>query len=474
MIKRVFPVLFLFLLALSAFSVGRAKYVFYFIGDGMGVNQVNGTQTYLAALEGHIGVRPLCFTAFPEATIVTTFSATNGVTDSAAAGTALATAHKTKNDVLGMAVDGRAVESIASAAKRAGAAVGITTSVSPDHATPAAFYAHQGARGSYYAIGKDLVAADFDLYAGSELLEPIDKNDKNAPSVFELARKAGYTTVRGTENFQKKAEKAEKILLLQPESDSRIDPKAIPYAIDRKPGNMTLSEITRSAISFLSSRQKDGFFLMVEGGKIDWACHSNDAATAFREVIDLDSAVRVAYDFYLQHPDETLIVVTADHETGGISLGVGPYSLHTDLFAAQKMSTEAYSKHVVSLKAAKGESLTWEEMKSDLQTNWGFFETIRLNATQEELLKTAFSRMMSGDASGKKTLYAETDAFAEAARRIMAESALIGWQSTGHSNGFVPLYAIGVGAERFRGQMDNTQIPIKIAEAAGYNGFPTP
>ena len=123
--------LLLLFVALGAWAEGRAKYVFYFIGDGMGVNQVNGTETYLAALEGRIGIVPLCFTQFPYAALVTTYSGTNGVTDSAASGTALATGHKTKNGALGMLADlTTPVTSVAAWAKQAGAAVGVTTSVS--------------------------------------------------------------------------------------------------------------------------------------------------------------------------------------------------------------------------------------------------------------------------------------------------------------------------------------------------------
>ena len=145
----------LFLLALVAMAEGKAKYVFYFIGDGMGVNQVNAAETYLGAREGRIGITPLCFPSFPYSAMVNTQSATNGVTDSAAGGTALATGHKTKNGALGVLKDlTTPVYSIAQWAHDAGAAVGITTSVSVDHATPAAFYAHVGKRGETYKIGQ--------------------------------------------------------------------------------------------------------------------------------------------------------------------------------------------------------------------------------------------------------------------------------------------------------------------------------
>ena len=148
----------LFLMALSIMAEGQAKYVFYFIGDGMGVNQVNVSETYLGALEGRIGTVDMCFPSFPFAGVATTHSANSGVTDSAAGGTALATGHKTVNGTLGMKADKKeAVQSVAVWAQDAGAAVGITTSVSVDHATPASFYAHVPNRSEYYKVGSSAV-----------------------------------------------------------------------------------------------------------------------------------------------------------------------------------------------------------------------------------------------------------------------------------------------------------------------------
>lgn len=433
----------------------------------MGVNQVNGTETYRAALEGRIGVTPLCFTQFPHAAFVTTYSGTNGVTDSAAAGTALATGKKSKNGTLGLLADQTTpVTSVAVWAQRAGAAVGVSTSVSVDHATPAAFYAHQPGRGSYHAIGRDLPKAGFDFYAGSDFLEP-DGKDADG-TLYEQCERAGYTIARGYKDFRKKAEKAERLILLQTEEASARSRNALPYAIDRTAADMTLPQVTRAGISFLTAKGKDGFFLMVEGGKIDWACHSNDAGTVFREVEDMDAAVKVAYEFYAQHPDETLIVVTADHETGGISLGRGPYELHTDLLRYQRMSAEAYAAHLKELHQKKGDRFTWDLVKKDLQENWGFFDGVKLTDRQEKRLRRAYDSTMSGDAKDKKSLYAQIGALADAAREVMAERALIGWQSGGHSNGFVPAFAIGAGAEQFAGQIDNTEIPVKIAKAAGW------
>lgn len=456
-------------IAAMALAAGRAKYVFYFIGDGMGVNQVNGTETYLAALEGRIGTVPLCFTQFPAVGIVTTFSATNGVTDSAAAGTALATGKKTKNGTLGMLADGKtSVASVAEWAKAAGAAVGVSTSVSVDHATPAAFYAHVPDRGMYYEIGQQMVRSGYDFFAGSDFLKPVGPDSAQAGTLYEQCARAGYTVVRGYPEYVEKAKGAGKVVLLQPEEASRRDRTAVPYAIDRTAGDLTLQDITRAGISQLTAAGKDGFFLMVEGGKVDWACHSNDAAAVFHEVTDLDNAVRVAYEFYRQHPDETLIVITADHETGGIALGRGPYELHTELLGCQKMSAEEYTRYLTELRRADSQNFTWETVQRDLQANWGFWDKVKLTERQTARLKAAFDSQAEGKGGDVKGHYASLSKLANTARDVMAEAALVGWQSGEHSNGYVPLYAIGAGAEKFAAKLDNTQIPLRIAEAAGW------
>ena len=445
---------------------GKAKYVFYFIGDGMGVNQVNGTETYLAAMEGRIGTSPLCFAQFPHVGLVTTFSGTNGVTDSAAGGTALATGHKTKNGAIGMETDlATKAKSIAEKAKTEGKAVGIATSVSVDHATPASFYAHVKDRGMYYQIGKDLIAADFDFYAGSDFLQP--KGENGEKDLYTQCQEAGYAIARGHADYRKKARKAEKMLLLQPEAASKQDNTAIPYAIDRGSNDLTLQDITRAAIHFLSQKE-NGFFLMVEGGKIDWACHSNDAATLFREVIDMDEAVQVAYEFYEQHPDETLIIITADHETGGIVLGTGEYELHTDLLKYQRQSAEAFSRMLAMQHQKEGKGFTWDFVRGQLEENFGFWKHIDLNDKETAELEQAYKDFCEGVAKDNKTLYASENIIAATARKIMARKAMVGWVSDGHSNGYVPVFAIGTGAENFDGRIDNTDIPKKIAQIAGY------
>lgn len=448
----------------------QAKYVFYFIGDGMGVNQVQGTELFQGEMKGEIAIEPLCFTQFPVSTVATTFSATNGVTDSAAAGTALATGNKTKNGAIGVLKDLETpVNSVAVWAKNSGRKVGVATSVSVDHATPAAFYAHEAGRGSYYNIGADLYAAGFDFYAGSDFMEPDNKEDKSAKNLYKMAGEYGYSIARGYNDYTKKSAKADKMILFQSEEASSKDRSAIPYAIDRTEKDLTLEEITRSAIDFLSKDLSKGFFLMVEGGKIDWACHSNDAATAFREVQDLDKAIRQAYEFYKQHPDETLIVVTADHETGGIVLGTGEYRLNLKALNNQKMSESGFTKVLNALRKKYKNNVPWEAVKTALKENFGFWDEIKLSEKQEERLVNVYEKTLKGqNAKMEKSEYARDEALAAEAKRIVSEIALIGWTSGGHSAGYVPVFAIGAGAENFSGRLDNIQIPVLIAKSAGY------
>lgn len=466
--RKIFCLSMLFFLALATFAEGRAKYVFYFIGDGMGVNQVNLTETYLAAIQGRIGVEPLLFTGFPATGFVTTYSATNGVTDSAAGGTALATGVKTRNGAVGVTDEETFVPvSVAEVAKAAGAAVGVATSVSIDHATPASFYAHVPNRSMYYEIGKDLVRTGFDFYAGSDFLKPKPDNSTEPDDLYGLCLKAGYTIARGHDDYCKKAPAAKGGMILFQDKGA-TDRSSLPYAINRKAGELTLAEITQAGIDYLNYRNKDGFFLMVEGGKIDWACHANDAATVIKEVIDMDQAVRVAYDFYLQHPDETLIVITADHETGGLALGIGPYELHTDLLQYQTMSADLYTQHIAQLRKQHGDNLSWEMVKQDLAAHWGFWDKVKLDDADTERLQKAFNALKAGMSQGESNLYSKEDALSTTARRILNRKAHIGWQSGGHSNGIVPVFAIGAGAEKFVGKLENTDIPQRIKQAAGW------
>ena len=466
--KRFLSLFVATLFALTALAQGQVKYVFYFIGDGMGVNQINVTETYLAALKGRIGIEPILMSEFPVVGLVNTYSATNGVTDSAAGGTALASGKKTKNGAIGMLEDLKTpCTSIAQWAKNAGKAVGVATNVAITHATPASFYGHQPNRNMYYEIGQDLCRSGFDFFAGADFHRPNTKEGE--PSLREQAKAAGYTILTGGyKEYQKKGRKADKLILIQSDAQNeKLQSDHIPYALDQDKNDLTLEQIVRAGINYLSSKQTDGFFFQIEGGMIDYACHRNDIGNAINEVLDLDRAVKVAYEFYQQHPDETIIVISADHETGGLVMGKGPYELHTDLLKYQTRSIEETKWILRQLYKKNPKKFTREEVDKQLQTILGLGGGIALTDQNKERIDRRWQAIEEAIAANDKVNDRIGD-LCETCKHILSEVALISWASGGHSNGYVPVYAIGPGTEVFQGRIDNIEIAPAMARIAGY------
>lgn len=323
---------FFVLIALTlTVSAKSPKYIFYFIGDGMGFAQIYMTQASIAAKDGKIGYAPLSFSDFPAKGWATTHAANRLTTCSAAAGTALATGHKTSIGTIGMNTDHSAnLTSIAVKAKEMGRKVGIMTSVSIDHATPASFFAHAKSRSEYKKIADWIPTAGFDFYAGSGLLN-VSENYYDS-----ISKNCGYTVVRG-----KDAQiEGNKIVWVERKDKSA---ESLAMKINRKDDDMTLPGILDEAIDFMEDAPK-GFFMMIEGGQIDWAAHTNDAASIMGEVVDLSQAVAKALEFYHKHPKETLIVITADHETGGLALGRNDRGYDTNL---EKLFDQKASKTII-------------------------------------------------------------------------------------------------------------------------------
>ena len=304
------------LLPLVASAQQKAKYVFYFIGDGMGFNHVSLTEYWLGYTQDVFDSRPLSFSAFPVLGWAVTHSESNLITDSAAAGTALSTGSKTKNGMLATGPDSTALESISYKIHDAGYKVGISSTVGINHATPAAFYGHNVNRGNYYEIASEIPASEFEFFAGGGAIESTG-DDEDRVSVYEAIEKGGYVIAEGMDDFAAKKDGAEKMMLLQ--KDGRLKTE-LPYAIDMKENDMTQADLVRASIDFLYEEDGEGFFVMSEGGRIDWASHGNDTKAVILETLSLSDAVTEAVRFYNEHPDETLIVVTADHETGGLTL----------------------------------------------------------------------------------------------------------------------------------------------------------
>ena len=461
-------ILFLVFAFISSGFSQQPKYIFYLIGDGMGLNQVNLAEIFQAEKEGEISTRPLVFTQFPHVAFASSHSLSHAVTDSGAGGTALAVGKKTKNGVISMNSEGTIpYKSIAYAAKEKGLKVGITTSVSIDHATPASFYANQSSRSKYYEIANDILKSNFDFFGGAGFLRPNTTFDKkDAPEIETVLTKGGYKIINGKNAFDQHANKTDKIVLT---NDKGASQESLKYAIDQDDEDLSLADITSSAIEALSTKNDKGFFLMVEGGKIDWSSHANDATTTIYEVLDFNESVKLAYEFYQKHPNETLIVVTADHETGGLGIGNGSSTLKTRLLDNQKVSLETLSAKIGDLRK-ENPNASWEEVKELLSEYVGLWEDVKVSEKDEsELLKAYKKSFVDHENETAKSLYANDDKIAALAIEVINRMGSVAWSSKGHSAAYVPVYAIGAGAELFKNKMDNTDIPKKIAEAAQLN-----
>ena len=298
-------------------SAQSPKYIFYFIGDGFGF----GALTYSENMAKEKGEK-LCFSQFPVTGFVTTHSVNKLVTCSSAAATALACGEKTNNNMLGIGADSvRILTPISTLLHKEGFQVGIATSVSIDHATPAGFYAHTASRKSYYDIAKQIPASGFEFFAGSGFLEPAPKD---SISIFNLLRDNNY--VVSTSISQCSGSKSFKNILIQPEEK---DVAQFSYSINKDNTDFTLAQITQLGIDKLWATNKP-FFFMVEGGLIDWASHDNLANELYGEVKEFSDAIEVALKFYEEHSKETLIIVTSDHETGGVFVSNNGLCFTTD------------------------------------------------------------------------------------------------------------------------------------------------
>ena len=440
------------------------KYVFFFIGDGMGANSVQLTEMYLASVQGKLGIEPLCFSQFPVATMATHYSFNNDVTDSAASGTALATGVKTKNGRLGTDPDGNPLRNMAEMAKAKGQKVGIVTTTGVNHATPGAFEAHQPDRGMYYEISQDMIANGFDFYGGAALY---GENSRPATPLRPQFEAAGYT-ICNPQEFQAGWKDMKKVLMLPGEGQS------ITYSIDavndspeHQQNHVTFKQLVESAVTFLMKDNKKGFFLMAEGSEIDHANHSHDAATCIQEVIDFAEGIKVAYEFYQKYPKQTLIVVTADHETGFLTLGPRtPEDLAR--LSHQKHSMNVISGMIKAKMEQRQDVLSWEETKDFLSEQLGLWTQVKMSWDDEKELRDIYENTVAKRKAGSvKDLYADNAKIVAAAIGILNRKARVYWVS-GHSSGYVPVFAIGAGSQLFTHKTDNAEIGRLIMQAAAY------
>ncbi|MCP4115456.1 MAG: alkaline phosphatase [Desulfobacteraceae bacterium] len=479
---------FVVLMGSVVFAANAPKYVFYFIGDGMGPAQRQAAQ-YFYKVETKNPDARLLMNSFSGSALVTTHSANTLVTDSAAGGTALATGFKTTNGVIAKLPDGTNVKTIAEAARDKGYAVGIATTTRITHATPAAFSAHNMSRSNENEIAVDQLNSGFDYYAGGGFRHFVKKgNDQGLKSKRKDARDLvaefqakGYTTFVGEKErdafrvFEPK--KGDKVL-------APLSYSTIAYEIDRRNSTQienpmpSLAEMTSKGIQVLKAQEKP-FFMMVEGGKIDYAAHCHDAAATIWDTLALDAAIAEAYEFYKAHADETLIIVAADHETGGMAMGISldskGYFLKLNELTKVKASTEDTLWYLYPgiYKKYKDVEERHQAYIAHVEEYFGLTDL-----TEGERIKLI--KAMEVEDRNQTLPYEEQTNYGYeytptmiAVAQLVSYRARLNWTSYVHTASVIPLSCEGAGSQFFNGFIDNTDIPRILAKAMGVELTPS-
>lgn len=481
------------------------KYIFLFIGDGMSYPQIQSTNYYLSALANGTSMGgdgavlqhedALTFLDFPVAGSAQTYDSTSFCPDSASTATSLSTGHKTYSGTINMDETGTvAYETISEKLKdQKDYKIGVVSSVNLNHATPAAFYCHQVSRSNYYNIGLEMIDSNFDYFAGGALLQPTGK-DEDQTDLYTLAAEAGYTVAKTQAEAEAVTADTGKVILVD---EHLADGDSMPYELDRTDDMWSLADYVEKGIEVLDN--DNGFFMMVEGGKIDWACHANDAGSTMHDTQALSDAVDKAVEFYNEHPDETLILVTGDHETGGMTIGYAGTNYDTFLqnLANQKISYAKFDSDYVA--AYKENNTSFEDVLVDVQNLFGL--TTEAAAGQEgedgvttdsadshptgvtsgSLVMTDYELQKLRDAydltmtktedtelsQEEYVLYGSYEPLSVTINHILNNKSGISFTSYSHTGLPVAVFAMGAGQELFEGYYDNTQVYFNLAELTG-------
>ncbi len=436
------------------------KYVFYFIGDGLGSAQRQSAEFYLQHLENDPSAT-LTMNEFPIMGMNTTYSANTLITDSAAAGTALATGHKTNNGVIAQLPDGTNVKTLVELAEEKGMATGIISTTRLTHATPAAFASHNPDRNAENEIALDFTDSGVDFFAGggyrhflpqeNSIGKSKRKDDINVVSIFEEQGYHTFISESATDDFMNFEPKAgDKVF-------AALTYSHLPYEVDRIQNETTpsIAQITKKGIDTLS--KNESFLMVVEGGRIDHAGHANDIAGSIHDTLAFDAAIEEAYEFYTAHPDETLILVAGDHETGGLGLGFGmQYFMNLEEVDTTKASIE--DKLAYSYKAGDSHATFLSRMVMD-------YGLTQLSTEEIAEINDALD-MVDAGVEGSPNLYGynTTQPYAPVVAHILSERAGVEWTTFAHSGTIIPFSAIGAGASDFAGYLDNTEFAAIIAD----------
>ncbi len=463
------------------------KYVFLFIGDGMSYPQFQAAADYLGAVadqdymkaepsvKDHQGAKldgpkALNFMEFDVAGSAVTYDSCSFAPDSASTATSIATGYKTYSGMINTDETGtKTYETIAEKLhEQKGWKVGVISSVNLNHATPAAFYAHQASRNNYYEIGVEMVESGFEYFAGGALKKPTG-NNKDQKNLYDLAKEAGYQVTTTQADADKITAGNQKVILID---EHLADSDAMDYELDRQSGEWALADYVKKGIEVLDNDK--GFFMMCEGGKIDWACHANDAGSTVSDTLALADAVQVAVDFAKEHADETLILVTGDHETGGLTIGYAgtDYDTYLSNLTSQKISYAQFDEQYVAKykenKTSFADAMKDVEKLFGLKLKGSVDDKLVLTDYEVQRLQDAYTLAMSDYDSGKYTqeqyvLYGTYNPFSVTVTHILNNKSGIDFTSYSHTGLPVAVFADGVGADSFKGYYDNTAIYTTLA-----------
>lgn len=422
--KKQLSVLALMCTASGAMAETAPKNVIYMIGDGMGPAYTTAYRYF----KDDPTTKSVEQTVFD--TMLTGMARTypddhTVVTDSAASATALSSGHKSYNGAIAVDTDKKPLKTMLEIAKQRGMTTALLATSQINHATPASFAAHNESRNNYDEIANDYIdnkiagKLPVDLMLGGGTKYFI-RDDRNLVDEFKAA---GYQYGDDIQNLKQ---------ITQLPAIGLYAAKGLPFALDENPTRLT--KLTSKALDLLDNQNKDGFFVMIEGSQIDWCGHANDIACAMAEMDDFASAIEKA-KAYVDKNKDTLLVITADHSTGGLTLGAhGQYKWEADVVHGVKATAGTITQHLLE--------------SDDLKSVWNKYTSIAF--TPENKIKLEQAKSM-----GDKALNL-------AVKSIISDTSFTGWTTGGHTAVDVQVFAYGKGSEQFVGSQNNTDLADKL------------
>ncbi|MBB1288998.1 alkaline phosphatase [Pseudoalteromonas sp. SR43-6] len=422
--KKQISLLALLCTASGAYAESAPKNVIYMIGDGMGPAYTTAYR-YFKDDPATKEVEGTVFDTILKGMARTYPDDHTYVTDSAAGATALSSGHKSYNGAIAVDTDKKSVKTMLEIAKERGMTTALVATSQINHATPASFAAHNESRNNYNDIANDYIdnkiagKLPVDLMLGGGTKYFI-RDDRNLVDEFKAA---GYQYGDDIKNLGQ---------ITQIPAIGLYAPKGLPFALDENPTRLT--QLTSKALGLLDNQNKEGFFVMIEGSQIDWCGHSNDIACAMAEMDDFAKSIEKA-KAYVDKNKDTILVITADHSTGGLTLGAhGQYKWETDV--------------VKGVKATAGKLTQLLLDSDDLKPVWTANTNIEF--TTENQIKLEQAKKM-----GEKALNL-------AVKSIISDASFTGWTTGGHTAVDVQVFAYGKGSEQFIGSQNNTDIADKL------------